>query len=126
MAPGGTETILLVEDEEEVRKVVCRMLEKAGYRILAAADPKEALRLSRDYQDPIHLLFTDVVMPGMSGRELANRILAQRPQAKILFTSGYTENAILHHGVLDQGISFINKPFKYNILVKKVREVLDA
>ena len=126
MAPGGTETILLVEDEEEVRKVVCRMLEKAGYRILAAADPKEALRLSRDYQAPIHLLFTDVVMPGMSGRELANRILAQRPQAKILFTSGYTENAILHHGVLDQGISFINKPFKYNILVKKVREVLDA
>ena len=123
---GGTETILLVEDEETVRTVVCRLLEQAGYRILAAADPDEALRLSREHQGPIHLLFTDVVMPGSSGRELAGRILAQHPQLKVLFMSGYTENAIIHHGVLDPGISFINKPFKYETLINKVREVLDG
>ncbi len=126
VAAGGTETILLVEDEAGVRDVVCRMLEPAGYRILPAAGPQEALEVSRGYQGPIHLLFTDVVMPGMSGRELADRILAQRPGLKVLFMSGYTENAVFHHGVLDLGISFINKPFKYTILMKKVREVLDA
>jgi PAS domain S-box-containing protein len=126
VAAGGTATILLVEDEASVRDVVSRMLEQVGYRILAAADPEEALYFSREHQGPIHLLFTDVVMPGMSGRQLANLILAQRPGLKVLFMSGYTEDAIFHHGVLDLGISFINKPFKYDSLVKKVREVLDA
>jgi CheY-like chemotaxis protein len=123
---GGSETILLVEDEEAVRTVICRLLEQAGYRILAAASSKEALRLSREHQGPIHLLFTDVVMPGISGRELAERILTQHPGLKILFMSGYTENAIVHHGVLDAGLAFINKPFKFDTLIKKVREVLDA
>jgi CheY-like chemotaxis protein len=126
IAAGGAETILLVEDETGVREVVCRLLEQAGYRVLAAADSQDALRLGRDYPGPIHLLFTDVVMPGMGGRELANRIQPQHPHLKILFMSGYTENAIIHHGVLDSGIAFINKPFKYETLAKKVREVLDA
>lgn len=102
------------------------MLEQAGYQVLAAADPAEALRLSQEYQGPIHLLFTDVVMPGMGGRELANRIQAQHPHLKVLFMSGYTENAVVHHGVLDSGIAFINKPFKYKTLIKKIREIQDA
>ena len=126
VATRGTETILLVEDEGDVRQVVSDMLAQAGYRILAAAEPTEALRLSREHQGPIHLLFTDVVMPGMGGLECAKRIQTQHPLLKVLFMSGYTENAVVHHGVLNPGIAFINKPFKYVTLVKKVREVLDA
>jgi len=126
IADGGAETILLVEDEGAVRTVVSRMLTQAGYQVLAAAEPLEAIRVSQDHQGPINLLFTDVVMPGMSGREMAAEIQAQHPQLKVLFMSGYTENAIFRHGVLEPGIAFINKPFKYETLIKKVREVLDA
>ena len=126
VAIGGTETILLVEDEEDVREVVSRMLDQIGYRVLVAAGPAEAISLSQEYQDPIHLLFTDVVMPGMSGRELANHLQAQHPHLKVLFMSGYTANAVVHHGVLDPGIPFINKPFKFRILLQKIREVLDT
>jgi len=126
ISTSGSETILLVEDEEPVRRVVSRLLERSGYRVLATANGPEALRLSQQHQGTIHLLFTDVVMPGMNGRELADQLRAQHPQLKVLFMFGYTENAIIHHGVLDPGIAFINKPFRQENLANKVREVLDA
>ena len=122
----GEETILLLEDEEGVRQVVSHMLEQSGYRVLAAADPQEALRLSQEYEGPIHLLFSDVVLPGMSGLDCANLIQAQHPHIKVLFMSGYTDNAVVHHGILEPGIAFINKPFKFMKLARKIRQVLDA
>ncbi|MFZ5451400.1 MAG: ATP-binding protein [Thermodesulfobacteriota bacterium] len=122
----GTETILLLEDEEGVRQVVSHMLTQSGYQVLAAAHPVEALRLSQEYQGPIHLLFTDVVLPGMSGLECAKLIQAQHPHLQVIFMSGYTENAVVHHGVLDSGLTFIHKPFKFDILLQKIRQVLDT
>lgn len=122
---GGLETILLVEDEDMVRQVARRILERKGYTVKEAGLGTEALLLSGQNSGPIHLLLTDVVMPGMSGRELADRLSLQRPEMKVLYMSGHTENAIVHHGVLDQGIAFIQKPFRHDILAQKVREVLD-
>ncbi len=122
---GGPETILLVEDEDMVRQVARRILERNGYTVKEAGLGAEALLLSGQNSGPIHLLLTDVVMAGMSGRELADRLSLQRPEMKVLYMSGHTENAIVHHGVLDQGIAFIQKPFRHDILVQKVREVLD-
>jgi CheY-like chemotaxis protein len=121
----GTETILLVEDEDMVRQVARRILERNGYTVKEAGLGTEALRLSGQNSGPIHLLLTDVVMPGMSGRELAELLTQQRPGLKVLYMSGHTENAIVHHGVLEEGIAFIQKPFKHDLLVQKVREVLD-
>ena len=121
----GMETILLVEDEEIVRQVARRILERNGYTVKEAGLGTEALLLSKHNSGPIHLLLTDVVMPEMSGRELAELLTQQRPGIKVLYMSGHTENAIVHHGVLEQGIAFIQKPFKHDLLLQKVREVLD-
>jgi two-component system cell cycle sensor histidine kinase/response regulator CckA len=122
----GTETILLVEDEEALRKVAKRALDAVGYKVLIAADGDEALLVSEQYAGDIHLLLTDVVMPGMSGRALAQELLKTRPDLKVLYMSGYTDNAIVHHGVLDAGTHFMGKPFTAADLTQKVREVLDG
>ena len=123
---GGTETILLVEDEESVRALACEALEEAGFHVLEARHGAEALVVSHRHQGPIHLMLTDVVMPEMSGRVLADRLAPQRPSLKVLYMSGYTDNAIIHQGVLDPGTAFLHKPFSPDALVRKVREVLDA
>ena len=125
-APRGVETILLVEDEAEVRDLAHDILELGGYRVLEAATPEEAERICRDEQSPIHLLLTDVVMPHMGGRVLAERLTAARPAMRVLYMSGYTDDTIVHHGVLGQGSAFLPKPFTPNDLSRKVRAVLDA
>jgi hypothetical protein len=121
---SGGETILVVEDEKAVRDLTVRMLEHLGYAILTASGGDEALEITRTHQGTIHLLLTDVVMPGMSGRHLADHLLQQRPGTKVLFLSGYTENTVVHHGVLDAGVNFLPKPFSRESLAKKLREVL--
>jgi CheY-like chemotaxis protein len=120
----GTETVLVVEDQPEVRKLTLAMLESQGYRLLEAANGNEALSLCQQYAEPIHLLITDVVMPGMTGRELARLLLALRPSLKTLYTSGYTANTITHEGMLDPGVAYLPKPFSRAQLAAKVREVL--
>lgn len=122
----GTETVLLAEDEEVVRKLACQVLRIYGYQVLEAADGKAALLICESHSAPIHLLITDVIMPGMSGRELANRLTELRPEMKVLYMSGYTDNAIVHKGVLDEGANFIQKPFSTDVLAIRVREVLDT
>ena len=122
----GSETVLLVEDEEIVRKLVCEMLETAGYEVLQAADGSEAIALADRHERTIDLLMTDVVMPGLSGQELARRLAERRPTMRVLFTSGYTEDAITNHGVLSPGTSFLEKPFTAAALGQKLRELLDT
>jgi PAS domain S-box-containing protein len=123
----GSETVLLVEDEEMVRKLACTVLEKNGYTVLEASNGDEALDVVQGRNgNPIHLVVTDVVMPGMSGRQLADRLVSLRPELKVLYMSGYTDNAIVHHGVLDPGIAYIQKPFTPDALASKVREILDG
>jgi CheY-like chemotaxis protein len=121
----GSETVLLVEDEAIVRDLGVRILAGLGYRVMHAGNGDEAIELARDHGERIDLLLTDVVMPGMSGRELANRLTCLHPETRMLFTSGYTDDAIVHHGVLDEGVSFIGKPYSHTALARKVREVLD-
>jgi two-component system, cell cycle sensor histidine kinase and response regulator CckA len=121
----GMETILLVEDEENLRRLARQYLETQGYKVLAAADGAAAVQICTAHQGPIHLLLTDVIMPGMNGRELAQRITSLRPKIKVLYMSGYTENAIGHNGMLDAGINLLQKPFTLLALKAKVREVLD-
>jgi PAS domain S-box-containing protein len=125
-ATRGSETILLVEDEEQLRTVTCAILRRHGYRVLEASNGGEAFLISRDFAGEIHLLLTDVVMPRLSGRKLAEQLSPQRPRMRVLFASGYTDDAIVRHGVLVEGVAFIQKPFKPNALLGKVREVLDA
>jgi CheY-like chemotaxis protein len=122
----GTETILVVEDEEALRNVARRTLDAAGYRVLIAADGEEALLTGARHAGDIHLLLTDVVMPHMSGKVLAQQLSRTRPTLKVLYMSGYTDDAIVHHGVLDAGTHFLGKPFTGADLVRKVREVLDG
>ena len=123
-SPRGTETVLVVEDQPEVRRLTLAMLESQGYRLLEAASGSEALSLCQRYPEPIHLLITDVVMPGMTGRELAIRLVALRPSLKTLYTSGHGVTAIAHEGVLDAGAVYLSKPFSPAQLAAKVREVL--
>ncbi len=123
----GAETILVVEDREELLRVVRRMLEMKGYTVLTAADGPEAVRVSAWHGDTIHLLLTDVVMPGgMLARDLAARLCAERPGLKVLFMSGYTDDAVLRQGISTLGTHFLNKPFTGTVLTAKVRAVLDA
>jgi len=124
--PRGHETILLVEDEATVRQLAREYLEAQGYTVMEAADGAAAMQLSRAHPGTIHLLLTDVIMPGMNGRELASQLAARRPEMKVLYMSGYTENAIGHNGTLDTGISLLQKPFTLPALKVKVREVLDT
>jgi len=121
---SGTETVLLIEDEEGVRSLVRVALVSGGYTVLEAKDAESALAICRDHAGPIHLLLTDVVMPQMSGPAAAEKVAALRPGIGVLFMSGYTDDAIVHHGVLNQGIPFIQKPFSPVALRRKIREVL--
>jgi PAS domain S-box-containing protein len=125
-AAGGTETILLVEDESTILGMTRMMLERKGYSVLPAATPAEALDLAKAHADKIHLLMTDVVMPEMNGRNLAEQISALYPDIKLLFMSGYTANVIAHQGILDDGVAFIQKPFSMADMTAKIREVLDT
>ena len=122
---GGHETILLVEDEAMILDIARTMLERQGYTVLVAATPGEATRLAREHAGRIHLLMTDVVMPEMNGRDLAKRLMYRYPDLKCLFMSGYTATSIAHHGVLDEDVIFIQKPFSSLTLAMKVREALD-
>lgn len=124
--PGGKETILLVEDEPAILETVASMLKKLGYKVLPAITPADAIRLAREHAGEIPLLLTDVVMPLMNGKDLAEALLASYPSLKPIFMSGYTADIIAHHGVLDKGAHFIQKPIALPILAAKVREVLDA
>ena len=122
---GGHETILLVEDELSILTMTTIMLERLGYRILAAGTPQEAIRLANRFDGAISLLLTDVVMPEMNGRDLAGQMTALFPNLKVLFMSGYTANVIVQHGVLEKGVEFIEKPFSQKDLAGKIRSVLD-
>jgi signal transduction histidine kinase/FixJ family two-component response regulator len=124
--PKGTETVLLVEDEEQVRGILTDMLESQGYHVVVASDGNEALNIASLHDGTIHLLLTDVVMPQMSGRQLAEHAAAIRPEMKILYMSGYTDDAIVRHGLLDEKLNFLQKPFDSAAVARKVREVLDS
>ncbi len=122
----GSETLLVVEDETQVRELMRDILIAQGYKVLTAEDGVDALQVAQRHEDPIHLLISDVVMPRMSGRALADQLRAIRPEIRVLFTSGYTDDAILRHGVLDKGTDFLAKPFELETLARRVRSVLDA
>ena len=122
----GTETILLAEDDEILRPLTKGLLAKLGYTVLDAESAEQALAVAGARQGPIHLLVADVVMPGASGRELARRLAQSRPETRVLYVSGYTDDAIVHHGMLEPGLKFLQKPFTPAALARKVREVLDA
>jgi signal transduction histidine kinase/CheY-like chemotaxis protein len=122
----GSETVLLVEDEEMVRNMTSEALRESGYRVLEARDTNHALTLCQNFEEEIHLMLSDVVMPVMSGRVLAEAVAPLRPGMRVLYMSGYTDDHIVHHGVLEEGMNFIEKPFTADLLAKKVRDVLDA
>lgn len=122
---GGSETILVVEDEEQVRGLICSVLRRSGYHVLEAKDGRDGLAVTRSYQGHIHLLLTDVTMPHLSGTELAQQLAVSRPDTKVLFVSGYTEDAMIHRGVLLEGATFLAKPVAPRELLREVRAVLD-
>ncbi len=126
LSDRGTETVLVVEDEEPVRNLVHELLRSHGYDVLVAPNPTEAARIAAQHTGTIHLLLTDVVMPGIDGRELANRLQPSRPEMKVIFMSGYSGNVVVHHGVLDEGVAFLQKPIMPEPFLRSVRDVLDA
>jgi CheY-like chemotaxis protein len=121
----GQETVLVVEDEQGVRELIARMLERQGYKVLTAGNAREAIEVSASHSERIAMLLTDVVMPQMSGHQLAEELERSRPDMKVLYLSGYTENTVVHHGVLDAGVEFLAKPFSQETLAQKIREILD-
>ena len=123
---GNNDTVLVVEDEEGVRGLATSVLESLGYRVLSAADGNEALALEAVAEGPIDLVLTDVVLPGMTGKQLAERLKVLRPETRVLFTSGYSQDVIAHHGVLDRDVTYIAKPYSPDDLAAKVREVLSG
>jgi CheY-like chemotaxis protein len=122
----GTETVMVVEDEAALRELTCVLLEDAGYTVLESSGAEEAIETAKDLQRKIDLLLTDVVMPRLDGRELANQMVSLRPNLRVLFMSGYTDDVIGHRGVLTQGTILVQKPFTKRTLLKKVRETLDS
>jgi DNA-binding response OmpR family regulator len=124
--PRGNETILIVEDEPQIRNLAFDCLAYCGYDVLSASNGVEALQIIERLQRPVDLILTDVVMPKLSGRELSERISVLQPSAKVLFMSGYTNDSIVNHGILDGATWFIQKPFALESLVRRVREVLDS
>jgi CheY-like chemotaxis protein len=122
---AGAQTVLVVEDEDGLRELARRLLQRLGYTVLIAADASEASRLFEE-NPTIDVLLTDVVMPGASGPELTSQLIEQRPALKVIYMSGYTEDAIVHHGVLKAGIAFLHKPFTSETLGRKIRDVLDT
>ena len=124
--PRGGETILLVEDDDGVRALTRRVIQSAGYTVLAARDGAEAVQLAGKHVGRIDLLVTDVVMPKMDGREVAGRVLELRPELKVLFLSGYTDDAVVRYGILHETVNFLQKPFIPSSLAIKVRTVLDG
>jgi two-component system cell cycle sensor histidine kinase/response regulator CckA len=122
----GSETVLIVEDDEAVRDTVARTLRAQGYSTLETGDPEAALELFGEHPAPLHLLLTDVVLPGISGRVLGERGRACRPEMKVLYVTGYTDDVIAEHRMLDPGLALLRKPFSPVALAAKVREVLDS
>jgi two-component system, cell cycle sensor histidine kinase and response regulator CckA len=123
---GGRETILLVEDEAPLREIIQRMLRGLGYAVLASGSPFEAIRTAERHEGAIALLITDVVMPGINGRVLAETLITARPEMKVLYASGYTSDACVEQGQLEPGWPLLEKPFNRDVLAKKVRELLDS
>jgi two-component system, cell cycle sensor histidine kinase and response regulator CckA len=124
-ATGRGETVLLAEDEDPVRAVTAQLLQVLGYRVLQASSGAEALRLAETSQEKIHLLLADVVMPGLSGRQLADTLTSRDPGLKVLFQSGYTDDAIIRCGIRQAEVAFLQKPFTVGVLAEKLREVLE-
>jgi len=123
---AGSETVLVVEDEDGVRSLVCNALAVQGYKVLEAHSPLKAASIMGSYAEPIHMLLTDVVMPQMSGKALANHMAALHPEARVLYISGYTDDAVIRHGILEANTFLLQKPFTSSALLQKVSEMLEA
>lgn len=122
----GNETVFIVEDDDSVRKLASKILARAGYRVMVASNGQEALLIAEKHQQSIHILMTDVVMPGMNGHELAEQLLKIHPETTVLYTSGYTEDVIVHHGVIDKDLNFLSKPYSPQRLTEKIKELIDS
>jgi CheY-like chemotaxis protein len=123
---SGTETVLVVEDQIEARSVICETLRRRGYTVIEAINGPDAIVKGRQPQPVIDVMLTDVVMPGMGGRRVAEVIRATRPNLKVVYMSGYTDSAVVDHGILEPGVTFVQKPFAHDALLRKIRDVLDA
>ncbi|MGH7476051.1 MAG: response regulator [Longimicrobiales bacterium] len=124
-APTGTETVLVVEDEPSVRSIACRVLRRQGYNVLVASHGADALHVAHEYEGPIDLVITDVVMPELSGAKLVQRLLSERPGIRVLYMSGYPEETVMRHGVAGMDTGFMEKPFSPYDLARRVRQALD-